>query len=185
MCKVLGSGRVSSSALKRLKTTQTTASAFIESNYFDIAKEVYKKTQGFNVPKKELLVEIDFVGDAPALRNEFKVWLTSRFFEGSSVADAPDWFRTHVEKTRLTRFLREENEKVTSDNLLALCRANNGLVSVARLNRSGVETACELFSDKTVEAIGSEDYDRMVAYLGQHAMDEYFSEKRKVESGST
>jgi hypothetical protein len=33
--------------------------AFFKSNYFDIAKEVYKKTQEYTVPKKELLVEID------------------------------------------------------------------------------------------------------------------------------
>jgi hypothetical protein len=29
--------------------------AFFKSNYFDIAKEVYKKTQEYTVPKKELL----------------------------------------------------------------------------------------------------------------------------------
>jgi hypothetical protein len=29
--------------------------AFVESNYFDIAKEVYRKTQQYNVSKKELV----------------------------------------------------------------------------------------------------------------------------------
>jgi hypothetical protein len=48
-----------------LKTSQTTMWAIIKSNYFDIVKEVYKKTQEYNVPKKELLVEMDFYGDAP------------------------------------------------------------------------------------------------------------------------
>jgi hypothetical protein len=103
------------------KTSNTTASAFIELNFFDIEKELYKKTQEFNVPKKELLLEIDFFGDAPALRNDFKVWLTSGFFEGSSVADALDWFRTHTET--LARLLRKEFEQVTSNDLLAVCRA--------------------------------------------------------------
>jgi hypothetical protein len=35
--------------------------AFVQSNCFSIAKEVYKKTQEHNVPKKKLLVEIDFM----------------------------------------------------------------------------------------------------------------------------
>jgi hypothetical protein len=71
---------------------------------------------------------------------------------------------------------------VISDDLLVLCRSSNGLVSVSRLNRPGTETGYQALSDEAVEAIGSEDYDRMVAYLGQHTTDEYFREKR---SGST
>jgi hypothetical protein len=100
--------------------------AFMESNHFDILKEVYKKTHEYNVPKKELLVEIDFYGDAPALRNEFKVWLTSGFFEGSSVADAPDWFRTNAHG----KDVRELYEKATSDDFLVVCRASNGMVII-------------------------------------------------------
>jgi hypothetical protein len=174
-CKALGSGSVSCSAVK---TSQNTTSAFLMSNYFDIAKEVYKKTKEYNVPKKELLLEVDFYGDAPALRNEFKVWLTSGFLEGSSVAGAPDWFRICAEKKTLERFLTEEYEKVTSDDFLILCRASNRMASVSRQSRLGGETSYQLYSDEVVESIGSEDYDRMVAYLGQHTTDEYVREKR-------
>jgi hypothetical protein len=86
MCKAMSNGNESRFTLK---TARTTISAFIDANYVDILKEFIKKTQEYNVPKKELVVEIDFCSDAPALRNEFKVWLTSGFLEGSSVADAP------------------------------------------------------------------------------------------------
>jgi hypothetical protein len=86
-CKAQASRKESRSAVK---TSQMTTNAFLTSNYFDIVKEVYKKSKEFKVPKEELLVEIDFYGDAPALRNEIKVWLTSGLLEGSSVADAPD-----------------------------------------------------------------------------------------------
>jgi hypothetical protein len=176
MCTALGSGSVSRSALK---ASQNTVSSFITSNFFDIAKEVYKKTQELNVPKKELLVEIDFYGDAPALRNEFKVWLTSVLFEGSSVADAPDWFCIlYSENKDVAQILREEYEKVTSDNLLALFRASNGQMGALLLSSPGAETGYLRFSDEAVESIGSEDYDRMVASLGQHMTDEYFREKR-------
>jgi hypothetical protein len=175
VCDVVGSGSVSRSALK---TSHTTTSAFVSSNYFGIAKEVYKKTQEYNVPKKELVVEIDFFGDAPALRNEFKIWFTSGLLEGSSVVDAPGWLRTHVEMKTLEQVVREAYDKVTSNNLLVLCRASNGLVSVSRLDHLGAETGYHRFSDEVVESIGSEDYGRMIAYLGQRTTDKYFREKK-------
>jgi hypothetical protein len=130
MCKAMSNGKLARSALK---TTRTTILAFMESNNVDIEREVCKKARDYNVPKKELLVEIDFFGDAPALRNEFKVWLTSGFLEGSSVADAPDWFNTYGEKKTLERLLRNEHDAVASDHLLALYRAGNGIVTVMRL----------------------------------------------------
>jgi hypothetical protein len=175
MCNKLNNGVVSRSACM---TSQTTLWAFIKSNYFDIAKEVYKKTQEYNVPKKELLVEIDFYGDAPALRNEFKVWLTSAFFEGTSVADAPDWFHTDTDKKTVARYVRRNYEQVTSDDLLTVCRAGNGMVTFQNLCFPVASTGCELLSDEAVESIGREDYARMVACLGQLMTDEYFMAKR-------
>jgi hypothetical protein len=132
MCKEMASGNESRSTFKLESNIR---SAFIESNYLEIAKEVYKKTQEYNVPKTELLVEIDFFRDAPALRNEFKVWLMSGFLEGSSVADAPGWFRTQSEKETLALLLKEGYEKLRSDDLLAVCRAGDGNVSTVHLNR--------------------------------------------------
>jgi hypothetical protein len=143
----------------------------------DIAKEVYKKTQEFNVPETELLVEIDFFGDAPALRNEFKVWLTPGFLAGSSIADAPGWFHIHSEKKTIVRILRQHYEQVKSDNSLVICRAGNGIVSVSCMYSLGAMTGCQRLSDEAVEAIGTEDYDWMVANLGQDTTDEYSKEK--------
>jgi hypothetical protein len=157
-------------------TSRSTLYAFINSNYFDIAKEVYRKTQECNIPKKYLLVEIDFYGDAPALRNEFKVWLASGFLEGSSGADAPGWFvRMYVDKRRV------QFEPVTSDQLRVVCRAGNGMVSVRLV---GVPVAdadgasYQLLSDEAVESIGREDYDRMVACLGKNMADGFLKLKK-------
>jgi hypothetical protein len=171
ICNHLDSGNESRSAFK---TYNTAMWAFVKSNYFDIAKEVYKKTQEYNVPKKELLVEIDFCEDAPALRNGFKVWLTSGFMEGSSVGDAPDWFHVDAggEKT-----VREAYAQVTSDDLLAVCRAGNGMVTFQILTFRLPNASHECLSDEAVEAIGREDYIRMVACLGQLVTHKYF-EKR-------
>jgi hypothetical protein len=115
------------------------------------------------------LVEIDFFGDAPALLNEFKVWLTSGFFEGSTVADAPDWIRTQDG-------LRGISERVSSDALLVVCRAGNGQVNIPVLNSTST-TGYALLSDEAVESIGSEDYNRMVVCLGQGTTDKFFREK--------
>jgi hypothetical protein len=180
-CKAISSSFVSPSTLK---TAHTTNRAFVGSNYFNIAKEVYKKTQEYNVAKKELFVELDFYGDAPALRNEFKVWLVSGFFEGSSNSDAPDWFGAAVDATKkeLVRHLREQYEKLTSDDLFVVSRASNGMVTFQSLRapvaNPGANADYEYHSDEAVESIGREDYIRMVACLGQHVTDEYFRKKR-------
>jgi hypothetical protein len=127
MCKAISSNIESRSTAK---ITDSTINAFLKSNYFDIAKKIYKKTQEYSVPKKELLMEIDFYEDAPALRNQFKIWLTSTFLEGSSVADAPDWFRIHVDNKEIKGYVRENYERLTSNDLLIVCRAGNGNVRV-------------------------------------------------------
>jgi hypothetical protein len=77
------------------------------------------------------LVEIDFYGDAPALRNDFKVRLTSGCIEASSLDDAPHWFPATGEagKQSLARMLREGYEQVTSDDMVVLSRASNGMVA--------------------------------------------------------
>jgi hypothetical protein len=175
MCNEIASGVVSRSTLK---TAGSTTQAFFKSNCFDIAKEVYKKTKEYNVPKKELFVEIDFGGDAPALRNAFQVWLTSGFLEGSSVADAPHWFRTHVDEKEMARTLMENYERLTSNDLLAVCRAGDNTVTVKPLRF--LLDSYHFLSDEAVESIGREDYVGMVACLGQRTTDAYFREKRSA-----
>jgi hypothetical protein len=158
------------------KTSSLTMWAFVKSNYFDIAKYVYKKTQEYNVTKRELFVDIDFYRDAPALRNEFKVRLTSDFLEGSSIADAFDWFRVDADKNVIARCLREQYERLTTDHLLVVYRAGNRMVTVKPLllvhNRG-----YELLSDEAMESIGREDYVRMVACLGEPLTNRYFEKK--------
>jgi hypothetical protein len=174
-CKAISGGIVSRS---KLETSRSTVDAFIESNFFDIAKEIYKKTQEFNVSKKELILEIDFFGDAPALRNEFNVWLTSGFLEGSSVADVPDWFRTYVDKKTIARLLKRQHEEWTCADLFSVCHGSNGIVTVSRLRMPLTEAGYSYLSDEVVEAIATEDYDRMLACMGQALTDDYYREKK-------
>jgi hypothetical protein len=149
-CKEFGSGVIVSRSAQ--KTADTTMWAFVKSNYFDIAKEVYKKTQEYSVTKKDLLVEIDFFGNAPALRNEFKVWLTSGFLEGSSAADSPDWFRTDADNKDIKEYVKELSKRLTSDDLLLVCRVASGMVTVQRLRVPGADAGS--LSDEAVESIG-------------------------------
>jgi hypothetical protein len=132
ICNELHSGNNESRST--FKTSRKTTWAFIQSNYFNIAKEVYKKTQEYDVPKKELLVEIDFFGDAPALRNEFNVWLTSGFLQGSSVTDAPHWFLTEAEanKKTFTLQVKEQYARMGSDDFLVVYVPGNGMVTVEK-----------------------------------------------------
>jgi hypothetical protein len=176
MCKKVGIANVGQSVHK---TSERTMWAFIESNYFDIVKQVYKKTQEYNVSKEEVFVEIDFFNDAPALRNELKVWLTSDFLKGSSVANAPEWFRKDADKKDMARYLKEEYKRASSNDLLAVCRSGNGIVTVQllRFPLADYKMGYQLLSDEAVDIIGREDYVRMVACLGQPITNRYF-EKR-------
>jgi hypothetical protein len=100
--------------------------------------------------------------------------------EGSSAADAPDWFRTEPDKKTLARHLRFKYEDATSDQLHAVCRASSGMVIVQLLRFPGADAGSQLLSDEAVESIGREDYVRMVACLGKHVADEYFKKKRSL-----
>jgi hypothetical protein len=148
-CTVLSSGGESRSTSK---TSIAAIWAFLKENYFAIAKEVYNKTQEYNVPKKELLVEIDFTEDAPALRNEFKVWLASGFLDGPPLVDAPHWFRTQADKKTFTRGLMEAYDQVTSDELRVVF-VSGTMVKNLSVHLPVPNAGC-LFSDEAVESIG-------------------------------
>jgi hypothetical protein len=173
-CNELGSGIVSRSAFK---TSKFTLWAFVKSNYFDIVKEVYKKMQECNVPKKDILVEVDFRGDAPALRNEFTVWLTSDILEESALVDVPAWLRADSIKKTFALFLKEEYEQEIGDELLVVCRAGNAVVTPNLLGLPVANAGYQLLSDEAVDSIGREDYVRMVACLGQNITNRYFDKK--------
>jgi hypothetical protein len=115
------------------KVSISTMRTFVDLNVVYIAREVDKKTQEYNVPQKELLLEMDFFEDAPALRNEFKVGLMSRFLDGSPLVDEPDWLLRAEDKKDIIRLLKDSHEITTNDELQAMCRSGDGNITVFRL----------------------------------------------------
>jgi hypothetical protein len=103
--------------------------------------------------------------------------LTSGFLEGSSIADAPDWFCADADKMTIAKFVRKEYERVTSDHLLAMCRAGDGKVLVQNVHLMLANSGYQLLSDEAVESIGREDYVRMVACLGPPTTNKYFKKR--------
>jgi hypothetical protein len=177
MCKLATEGGFSSSTMKAVESAVI---SFVKKNYYSIVDECYKKTQEYNVLKKELVIEINFYGDAPALRDEFKIGLTSRYLEGSR-PDEPDWFYkgTSVYKNNIGRWLvgaKDHYDRMTSDRLLAMCRYGDGSSGIYKLSLMNPETGKELLSDEAVNCIGREDHDAMVAILGQLQTDAYYRE---------
>jgi hypothetical protein len=171
-CKAISSGN--NEIRSNQKTSQTTMVAFVKSNYFRIVKEVYRKSQECKLNKHMLLLEIDFYGDAPALKNEFKVWLTPDFIEESG------WFPTVGDKGMIACYWTEEHTRATSDDLLLVRRNGDGTMGIQRLylkvDSEGDEK--QYFSDEAVESIGTEDYGRAVACLGPKTANAYFLENR-------
>jgi hypothetical protein len=162
-----------------LKANQSTMLTFAQFLYIPIAKEVYKKMQEYNVNTKELILEVDFYGDAPALRGEFKVGLTSRYMEGSR-PEEPDWLRKGTDEYTNTidiwvTGLREGHERLTINELHAVCRYGNGSWHIHRLTLKSPETGQDLMSDEAIECIGRDDYDGMVNIMGQQTTDLYWT----------
>jgi hypothetical protein len=176
MCNRLGSASEVCRSVR--KTSQTFTSAFLKSNYFNIVKEVYKKTQEYNVPKKELILEIDFYRDAPALRNEFKVWLTSDFLEESTRVGMHNRSQSHAESEAMMEACYQVER---SNDLVFACKASNGTLSIASLGLPCF--GYQFLSDEAVESIGREDYVRMVACLGLLTTEAYFRENRSGLTG--
>jgi hypothetical protein len=175
MCKLATDGGFSSSTHKAVESAVI---SFAQTNYYAIVDECYKKLQEYNVPMKELVIEIDFCEDAPALRDEFKVGLTSRYLEANR-PDEPDWFYkgTNVYKDNVGRWLmgaKDHYGRMTSERLLAFCRYGNGSTGVYRISLMNPETGKELLSDEAVNCIGREDHDGMLAILGQTEMHVYY-----------
>jgi hypothetical protein len=73
------------------------------------------RKQEYSVPK-ELVLDIDFDGDAPAQQNECKVWLTSDFLEESTIVDTPSWFPRYTDKKDFAKIARKARELMSSDN---------------------------------------------------------------------
>jgi hypothetical protein len=106
---------------------------------------------------------------------------TSDFLGESSVADAPDWFRVDADKKAIASYLREQHERLTSDNLLVVYRGGDHTVTAKSLNLLVHNRGLELLSDEAVESIGKEDYVRMVACIGKFSTNRYFEKRSGLE----
>jgi hypothetical protein len=134
------------------------------------------------IPESELRTLVDHTRHTLDTLSTDRDWLRSGTvsMDHALLSDAPDWFHTYHQKN-VIRYLREEYEQVISDDLLVVCRACNGIVKVQNLDFSVAETGYPLFSEEVVESIGREDYERMVARLGQSLTNRYFEERGGLE----
>jgi hypothetical protein len=169
MCKMANEGGLSSSDAKAVEPAVL---SFGKTNYYAIVDGCYKKKQEHNLPKKKPVTIPNFYEDAPALRDEFKAGLTSRYLKGSRPGES-DWFLKgkSVYNNNVGRWLMGANEhcsRMTSDRLLDFCRYGDGSSGVYKLALMNPESGKELLSTKL--SIASEEKTTTVwlqAILGQ------------------
>lgn len=137
--------------------------SFVESNYYDIMRDIVRITQEHNLDKQEVVLELSFFADegsAPALREppEFKVGITKDYLEGDR-PNEPDWFckGTHVYEKNVSAFLQaaaDQYHRMTSDHLLTIVRYASGSSGVHHLmlNALPEATGISLFSDDAYNA---------------------------------
>ena len=121
-------------------------------------------TQLYNVPKRELVLELDFLTDkqgiAPALCTPspiFHIRLTKEYLEGDRPVE-PDWFfkGTDGYQNNINAFLialRDQYQRMTSNHLLAVLRypSSNSMVHRVQLD-SGDASHKSMLSDAALEA---------------------------------
>ena len=136
---------------------------WVQRNYFLVMQELDRVTHLYSVPKRELVLVLDFYakhGIAPALRTPnpiFEVGVTKDYL-GDDRTKEPDWFfkGTDVYLIKVERYLtgmREEYELMTSKHVLTMLRYPTGASGVCSVHfdcAQGVDKP--MFSDAALEA---------------------------------
>ena len=156
----------------------------IYKNYVPIMKEIVRVTGETGLPKREVLLEMDFAtppqrgGLAPALRDpvEFKVAPARGYFEGDR-PDEPDWFYKNQDRAcyegnirAIVPVLRETFERLQDQHLLAFVRSPSGS-GCYRITLHSEETMNPLFGQAAVDAcrkaIEDGDFGDLEDYIGR------------------
>ena len=136
---------------------------WVQRNYFLIMQELDRATDLYSVPKRELVLELDFYakhGIAPALCTPnpiFKVGVTKDYLEGDR-PEEPDWFYkgTDVYDSNIKTFLtglRDHYQRMTSNHVLTILRYPTGSSGIYRIQIDCAEGANKpMFSDAALEA---------------------------------
>lgn len=136
---------------------------WVQRNYFLIMQDLDRATHLYDVPKRELVLVLDFYakhGVAPALCTTgpiFDVGLTKDYLEGDR-PDEPDWFfkGTSVYEKNIEQFLmglRDHYQRMTSNHILTILRYPTGSSGVYRIQLDCAQGANKpMFSDAALEA---------------------------------
>ena len=175
---------MSSSEARANLFAENTVQKTIWKNFVPIMKEIVRVTGETGLPKREILLEMDFAtppqrgGLAPALRDpvEFKVAPARGYFEGDR-PDEPDWFYKGQDRACYERnvkaivpVLKETFERLQDQHLLAFVRSPSGGGGCYRITLQSEETMNPLFGQKTVDAcrsaIEDEDFSDLMDIVG-------------------
>ena len=120
-------------------------------------------------------LEIDYYGDAPALRGEFKVNPTRGYLQDARPSE-PDWFYkgTDVYNRNVRIFLaglKDHYERMTSNHLLCLCRYSDGGSGVFRLQSMEAGTQQQMYSDEAMYAVGTHNEEEVLRILGARGLE--------------
>jgi hypothetical protein len=162
---------------------QNIGAEFLRKSYFEVMEKIYEVCQSNGVTKTEVLCELDFYGDAPALKDQFKVGLVKRYLEGSR-PDEPDWFHkgASVYRRNIKNFnmgLEDHYNRMTPNHILAIIRYSDGSFSVYRFQMTNQSTGHQIFGEEAMNAVGSGNEVAIERILGQMGRDYLYREALK------
>lgn len=156
------------------KTNHAAISAFIDENYFPIMRRFYELSQQHSIPKSDMVLVLDFWGDAPALKGEFEVSLLRDHLEGDRPAE-PDWFDKGVDGYEedieiWKNMMRDHHTRVTSDFLLLIYRSATEESHVTKIGIKSAHTGRPMLSDRAMECVGTHNVSELVEIVGLQFM---------------
>ena len=142
LCKEISESKERQFSNREIRAHQRMLSGFFQNNHISILRQVCAFCQERKVTKRDILLVVDFFGDAPALRGEFKIALSKRYFEGSR-PDEPVWFPENLWKG-----VKDQYQRMTTGQLLTVCHYPDGSSGVSNVSLKSPSSGLPIMSDE-------------------------------------
>lgn len=148
-------------------------SGFLLNNYFNILLGAFSFCKEHNVTKHDILLEIDFFGDAPALRGDFNFGLVDGYIRGNRPSE-PEWYPDN-----LWRGIRDKHKRMAADNMLTVCRYPDDSAGASNIGLRNPSTGLPMMSSAAMNAVGTANADQVLRIFGPEGMIEMARQIRR------
>ncbi|CAB9497300.1 expressed unknown protein [Seminavis robusta] len=149
---------------REVDSHQQLLTGFLHKNYFRILLKAHAFCEEHGVGKQDILLEIDFYGDAPALRGEFSFDLVSGYIHDNR-PNEKEWFPNDLWKG-----IKDKYRTMTPDPVLAVCHYPDDSGGAYRLGLKNQDTGLAMMSNEAMGAVGTANQSELTRNFGPAGM---------------